>query len=646
VKKFCAFLILLSVLFHPSAYPQKIADATDSLKDIAIKDALKCIKMTKDDLTFRNDYLDIDPFRLQKIDQLMRNPLEISLFSEKLGLTLEKDKTSLSSLLEDGFKYIVSRSRKTDNGKELEFKEEFRLQSEDRLFIKKNLKKIDKLPDKLREAVSYIYLGLLKADSSWHEAFKELSFKELDSLKSYFPVIILEDEKDEFKSVEELDKQQKYEEALTKGLIPLAEKFKLEKAYPGNALLCSAVQKAEESLQEYLSSSPKIKIDKNDILLSLETSQGGILIGGFGSSVYKGSPGIIIDLGGDDQYNLTSSNHSTVILDLGGNDTYKAEGNYTLGSGFFETGILIDRSGDDAYIGRNFSLGSGLFGVGILIDEEGNDRYFGDTFVEGAGGFGVGILSDVSGADQYNGALYAQGFGFVSGFGALVDSSGNDSYYAGGKYKDILRYKDHYISLSQGFSYGIRPIMSGGFGFLCDFSGNDLYVTDIFGQGSSYWWGLGSLLDFSGNDKYISYQYAQGAATHMTLGLLLDKSGDDDYISHGISQGCGHDLACGILEDRAGNDNYLSFDLSQGAGSANGIGILIDYSGDDSYLVTLKSNTQGYGNPRRDYGSIGLFLDLSGRDKYLGNGEDSTWWTTPSMWGAGIDGEYKEAGSK
>jgi len=129
------------------------------------------------------------------------------------------------------------------------------------------------------------------------------------------------------------------------------------------------------------------------------------------------------------------------------------------------------------------------------------------------------------------------------------------------------------------------------------------------------------------------------------LGLLLDKAGDDDYISHGVSQGCGHDLACGILEDQAGNDNYLSFDLSQGAGSANGIGILIDYSGDDNYLVTLKSNTQGYGNPRRDYGSIGLFLDLSGRDKYLGNGEDSTWWTTLSMWGAGIDGEYK-AGSK
>ena len=646
MRKLVIFAILFLALSCSTGFSQESTNSLDSLKDKALNDALRCVKMTRADLTFRSDYLDMDPFRLQKIDQLMRNPMEISSFSEEMDLRLVRDKVSTSGLLKDGFKYIISRSGKTYSGDKLGLKEEFRLQPEDRLYIKKNLKKIDKLPDKLREAVSSLYIGLLKADSSWQKAVQELSSRELDSLKNYFPVIILEDEKDEFKSVEELDKQQKYEEALTKALIPLAEKFRLENAYPGNALLCGAVEKAEESLQEYLSSSPTIKAGKNDMLLSLETPQGEILIGGFGSSVYKGSPGIIIDLGGDDQYDLTSSNHSTITLDLGGNDTYKEEGNYTLGSGFFETGILIDKSGDDTYIGRNFSLGSGLFGVGILIDDEGNDRYFGDTFVEGAGGFGVGILSDVSGTDQYNGALYAQGFGFVSGFGALVDSSGNDSYYAGGKYKDILRYKDHYISLSQGFACGIRPIMSGGFGFLCDFSGNDLYLTDIFGQGSSYWWGLGSLLDFSGNDKYISYQYAQGAATHMTLGLLLDESGDDDYISHGVSQGCSHDLACGILEDRAGNDNYLSFDLSQGAGSANGIGILIDYSGDDSYLVTLKSNTQGYGNPRRDYGSIGLFLDLSGKDKYLGNGEDSTWWTTPSMWGAGIDGEYKEAGSK
>ena len=646
MKKPRIMTLVILIFLSSFSFAQEINSNSDSLKTVALDEALKCIKLKKEDLTFRNDYLDIDAFRLQNIDQLMKNPLEISSFSEKLGLSLEKGKDSPTALLKNGFKSIISKSKKVNNFEINELQTEFKITPEDELFLNKNLKKIDKLPEKLKKAIRYLFLGLSQADKGWEDALAELSSKEIDSLKNYFPILILEDVTDEFKSVEEMDKEQKYEEKLAKDLIPLAEKFEPEKAYPQNIVLCEMVEKAVNTLQDYVHTSPEIKSDENDIIISIETESGDIVVGGFGSSIYKKNPRIIIDLGGDDQYNLTSSEGSSVVLDLGGNDTYISLGDHSIGSGFFGTGILIDKSGDDSYMGRSFSLGTGLFGVGILIDGEGNDKYFGDIFTQGAGGFGMGILSDLQGADQYNGALYSQGFGFVSGFGALIDSSGNDSYFAGGKYKDILRYKDHYLSLSQGFAYGLRPIMSGGMGFLCDFSGNDIYLSDIFGQGSSYWWGLGSLLDFSGNDKYISYQYAQGAATHLTLGLLLDKSGDDDYISHGVSQGCGHDLACGILEDQSGNDNYLSFDLSQGAGSANGIGILMDYQGDDSYLVTLKSNTQGYGNPRREYGSIGIFLDLSGKDKYSGNGEDNTWWTTPSMWGAGIDGEFNKAGSK
>lgn len=632
MKKFGMILLFLLISHHTISFAQSID--LDSIRNAALDEALRCIKMTRGDLTLRNDYLKIDPFRLKKIDELMKNPLEISSFSEEAGLSLEQGKDSPSALLESGFKCLGLRAEETDAKEKPE------------PLVGLNFKETDKLPEELKKSINHLYLGLIEANFGWQEAFKELSSKEIDSLKNYFPILIQEDVEDEFKSVDELDKEQKYEEKLSKDLIPLLEKFELEKAYSENLTLCRTVEKVVEILENYIASVPVLKPGENDIIFSMETEYGRIIVGGFGSSIYEGGPRIIIDRGGDDQYNLGSSYRSSIILDFGGNDTHKSTEDYSIGSGFLGTGILIDKSGDDNYIGQNFSLGSGLFGVGILIDEGGNDKYYGDTFTQGAGSFGIGILSDIKGQDQYHGALFAQGFGFVRGFGALIDSSGNDSYFAGGKYKDILRYKDHFISLSQGFAFGIRPIMSGGFGFLQDFSGNDLYISDIFGQGSSYWWALGSLVDYSGNDKYISYQYAQGAATHLTLGLLLDKSGNDDYISHGVSQGCGHDLACGILEDQTGNDNYLSYDLSQGAGSANGFGIQIDLKGDDSYLVTLKSNTQGYGNPRRDYGSIGLFLDLSGRDKYLGNGEDNSWWNTPSMWGAGIDGEFIKAGSK
>jgi hypothetical protein len=218
-----------------------------------------------------------------------------------------------------------------------------------------------------------------------------------------------------------------------------------------------------------------------------------------------------------------------------------------------------------------------------------------------------------------------------------MDNSGNDNYFAGGKYKDILRYTDHYLSLSQGFAYGIRPKMSGGVGLLMDKSGNDVYVSDIFGQGTSYWYGLGVLADGGGNDQYISFQYAQGAATHMTVGILYDVSGDDVYSAKGVSQGCGHDRAAGILVDLDGNDNYNAYDLSQAAGSANGIGILADMRGNDAYIVRSDKKTQVFGQPRRDYGSIGIFLDLGGKDGYAGGiGRDSAWWSD-SKWGVGID---------
>ena len=257
--------------------------------------------------------------------------------------------------------------------------------------------------------------------------------------------------------------------------------------------------------------------------------------------------------------------------------------------------------------------------------------------MQGAATFGIGLLIDEGGRDIYNGAVYCQGFGFVQGAGMIYDTDGSDSYYAGGKYKDILRYEDHYLSLSQGFGYGLRPYMSGGIGAIVDIAGNDSYYSDIFGQASSYWWSLGVIYDSAGNDNYQSFQYAQGAATHMTVGILIDDFGHDVYFGKGLMQGCGHDYSCGMILDRHGNDTYTCYDLSQGAGSANGAGVLIDNEGDDRYFTKKSTNTQGYGNPRRDFGSIGFFIDLGGTDQYDGNGRDNSYWKTDSKWGGGMD---------
>ncbi|MFH1336528.1 MAG: hypothetical protein ABII96_08420 [Candidatus Zixiibacteriota bacterium] len=648
------FIILVTLLwgaFIPHSFSQEISNDFPALSLQTLEgftDALKCIKMTPVDLMFRDDYVDLDSFRLELIDKIMQHPLDIVKFNSNLRSDWEKasPRERRFILPFDWSEFLKTR------GKEFSFSEikpsDQDINSASVRFIREYGKSTKKLPEPLRNVISSLLKGIESSNFNTQKSFSDLTVEERNCLRDSFSVILLEDINDEFKTPEELDAQSDYEEKLIEKMIPYLSKIDIREIVEGGKGLASATGNCLPGLLEFVKTKPQIKPlvkdkkDKeNDLILRLQTHIGEIIIGGYGSSRYVGSPAIIIDLGGDDEYHLSanpsSKFNSSVIIDLGGNDIYNSVSDYTYGSGFFGSGILIDVSGDDTYLTKNFSLGSGLFGTGLLIDEQGNDKYFGDTFTMGAGSFGMGGLIDLSGSDQYSAALYVQGFGFTGGMGILIDSSGNDSYFAGGKYKDILRYKDHYISLSQGFAYGLRPIMSGGIGILYDITGNDLYTSDIFGQGSSYWWSLGTLMDREGNDKYVSYQYAQGAGTHLTLGVLEDSSGNDIYISHGVSQGCGHDLALGLLLDRSGNDNYITYDLSQGAGSANGFGILVDEAGNDGYSVGRDNNTQGFGNPRRDYGSIGIILDLSGRDRYNGNGKDSTWWTTPSKWGVGID---------
>jgi hypothetical protein len=330
----------------------------------------------------------------------------------------------------------------------------------------------------------------------------------------------------------------------------------------------------------------------------------------------------IIDFGGNNNYILNGK--VKYIFDLGGNDTYESSKNGFVASAFFDNSFIYDQSGDDKYIGKNFSVGSAICGMAGIIDEEGNDFYSGQTFTQGAGLFGVGFILDNNGNDIYNGISYSQGFSMTQGIGMLIDNKGNDSYLIDSRSLDVTRYSDHYISMNQGFSYGLRPFYAGGVGLLLDNEGNDIYNSDIFGQGSAYWYALGILMDKNGNDKYNGYQYSQGGGIHFAVGLLKDYNGTDFYSTNGVSQGCGHDVGFGMLHDVAGDDNYSAIGLSQGAGNANGIGVFIDETGSDGYLNRTPSNTRGYGNYRRDYGSLGVFLDASGTDFYSMPGQDST----------------------
>lgn len=598
---------------------------------------MEYLHLTPEDITYRSDYTEPDSFRLKIVADLMRRPLDMIDYTAAIKKAYAPHQPEiLAGVLFDDLRgeYETKRSSRYEpTATELQHRYDLYYSSLE----------VNQL---LSRAATYLNVIFPKSNEM---AMGRLSAREKAFLRNEFKELIISREEEEFLSVEGLDSLEKLEERYTDTLVTFAGKIDKDPILRAgidcvNALLPEvwAIKRIADSggqaLGRLMNHAAYLPDD-----ISTESylgKQPGWAIGGQGRDIYSGDYYFILDLGGDDIYELSydpARPHGAIIIDLSGNDSYRAMTDFAVASGCFSTGILLDFAGDDRYDGKSFGLGSGYFGLGILYDQAGNDRYDGDTHVHGAGSFGIGLLLDEGGRDIYSGALYCQGFGFLQGAGMLYDIAGADTYYAGGKYKDILRYDEHYLSASQGFGLGMRPWTSGGLGYLIDLNGNDNYYSDIFAQGASYWWSLGVLYDSSGNDNYQAFQYAQGSATHMTLGILVDDYGHDVYFGKGLMQGVGHDYSCGLILDRHGNDTYTAFDLSQGAGSANGAGLLIDNEGDDRYFVKNPDNTQGYGNPRRDFGSIGLFIDLSGGDQYSGNGKGNSYWKTASRWGGGMD---------
>jgi len=642
--------VVVAVAALAAALAAAPAVATAGTVEDAFNDALTAIALTRDDLHFRTDYADEpDSFRLTVVDSLLERPLDTEPYVRRFA----EDVASPLGTAE----LVVAAAKELDL---VVWPEE-----------------CPGVGPEGADALGVLLPAFARAREEMAHAFTGLTDEERAFLVEHAPVLPEEEEFDPAKPIDVREQEAKEAEELGDRLLDIAGRVDYERIASAGAIVAEAVDASlavAADLREqhgpatggdrYSERIGPESIAWGDVIEIRQTDVGTVVIGGTGTTYYGRGAALIIDLGGNDVYDCRKSayepidgsdgmhpvggalpsNPIAVVIDLEGDDTYLG-GHHSFGAGFMGVGVLADLAGDDRYIAGSFSLGSGLFGVGVLRDAAGHDTYEGDTCVQGAGAFGIGVLLDEGGNDTYRAAVFSQAFGFVMGFGLLDDLSGNDSYYAGGKYTDEIRYFDHYISLSQGFGFGWRPDASGGVGMLVDGAGNDVYVSDIFGQGASYWFSAGGLVDFAGNDQYVSYQYAQGAGTHITVAALVDYEGDDNYVSKGVSQGCGHDLAIGILHDLSGDDNYTCHDLSQAAGNANGIGVLIDDAGNDAYGLRNANNTHGYGNLRRDYGSIGVFLDCGGDDSYTGRGADNTWWSY-SDHGVGVDTELEPDGTE
>ena len=335
------------------------------------------------------------------------------------------------------------------------------------------------------------------------------------------------------------------------------------------------------------------------VVLEWDTPEGRCIIGGYGPNRYYGDFAFILDLGGDDVYDLPPCKPGKfrLVADFVGNDTY----NGPIASGVGCVDVLVDCAGNDVYRGDRWTQGAGCLGVGILADYSGDDIYTSHWCSQGAAMLGIGLLYDQSGSDHYIADVYSQGFAYTKGFGMLLDRFGNDSYRAGWKYPDDRWPNRAHVAMSQGFGFGMRPWSTGvgtdgGIGLLSDKQGDDVYDAGIFSQGGSYWYALGILHDWQGADRYSAGQYSQGSGIHLSFAALLDDSGDDSYDAYAwLEQGNAHDWSSGCLEDWAGNDTYRSSGAAQGCGFFVSFGYLLDCHGDDRYYCKMTDTTDSQG---------------------------------------------------
>ena len=579
-----------------------------------------------DSLLIRSDVY--NPFRLQEVNYVMYNPLDLPVVARRLTDRLHGDFSNTHHNLESLVRTAME---------ELDMSY-IPVPTDD-----------NKPPADLSEYVERLVEAIHHANAERAAVLSVLDAGDIDLLYATAPKLLARDPDAEEKPRSYA--QIREDEVRSLRFFQLVLKLDISRLLSAGAEVARALDletfRALDKNAGKLARYPKswlVRKEKN--LTVIDTPAGRVLIGGTQDNTYTKDAALILDFGGNDHY-LNHAGGSTrldpfsIVIDLSGDDVYSATDDFAQGAGLLGGGFLIDLAGNDRYTAKHHSQGTGIFGVGILADLAGKDQYTAITVSQGVGIFGIGLLAEGGGDDNYFGNYFVQGAGYIKGVGAIIETGGNDYYFAGGLYEDDRAPGKSYQSMSQGFGFGLRPlgavVASGGIGIIAEAAGNDTYVADYFAQGASYWFALGILDDRNGNDRYISGRYSQGAGIHLSAGVLIDGGGDDTYLADfGVAQGCGHDYGIGFLLDNGGNDRYISGIIAQGAGNDNGIGVLSDNGGNDEYF--LKNLGQGRGNfePSRDVGSFGLLFDTGGTDTYsLGGKNNNVNYKT--QWGILLD---------
>jgi len=405
-------------------------------------------------------------------------------------------------------------------------------------------------------------------------------------------------------------------------LLELATKVDFAKLFQGAELLWRVAEDNYlDDLELALRKAWQAAGKPEGIFINRETPVGRILVAGNGNTQYTEDAAIVLDLGGNDFYTNNSGSArgatlpAALVVDFAGNDAYEATENWTQGAARMGYGLLIDRKGNDEYIGRAWTQGAAVLGAALFLDESGSDIYRAAQYGQGVAAWGIAVHIDYEGDDIYDARLLAQAVGLPGGAGWLLDGKGNDNYYSKGGRPTSYGNPGIFDSLSQGLGIGFRGLQSGGVAVLFDGGGKDRYEAGNFAQGGGYYFGIGMLRDAGReNDIYIGSQYNQGFAAHEAIGFFEDMGGDDFYTTrYAVAQGTSWDETITVFVDHAGNDVYEGgASYSQGASAHNGFCLFLDLGGQNQFIYSVP---QGSAGPNDYHGGSSFSLFIAADDK-------------------------------
>jgi hypothetical protein len=216
--------------------------------------------------------------------------------------------------------------------------------------------------------------------------------------------------------------------------------------------------------------------------------------------------------------------------------------------------VLVDHRGSDGYgrlepprfdayctadpIERRFFVqGTGVAGVGVLVDRAGDDAYIGKTIGIGAGHIGgYGYLHDHAGNDSYDAIRIAIGAATVTGVGRFADDAGNDRY-------------DYYSP--RPLFPGVPNLNPGAGGVGDELTQCDRENRQLLGGGNVL--GVGIFDDLGGDDSYDAPEHSLGFGGLGGAGSFTDDGGGADVYTGPGAAGRGNGVTLGPTGDNQGS---------------------------------------------------------------------------------------------